>query len=162
MTYIKEARFILYKLKSWSKSGLKYESCWLINTAAVRRIKQRPFAACIITSRGQAAGPVATITMGNPICDGFWFFYYKTTKAIAIKLSIISFGTNSRIAAKFQIHRFRTFGENRGEKEKKYRNPRGVNHIRSAAATLRSAVAGGVNKKNYRKYIRKRYLKTWK
>ena len=30
-----------------------------------------------------------------------------------MKLSIISFGTNPRILAKFQTHRLRTFGENR-------------------------------------------------
>jgi len=60
---------------------------------------------------------------------------------MTMKLSIISFGTNSRIAAKFQTHRFRTFGENRAEK--KIKKSRRVNHIRSAAATLRSA--GGVN-----------------
>ena len=67
-----------------------------------------------------------------------------------MKVFIISFGPNPRIVAKFQTHRFRTFGENRGEK--KERNSCGVNHIRSAAATLRSAVAGGV--KNYEvKYI---------
>ena len=55
-----------------------------------------------------------------------------------MKLSIISFGTNPRLVAKFQTDRFRTFGENRGEKR-----PRLVNHIRSPL--LRYAVAGGVN-----------------
>ena len=49
---------------------------------------------------------------------GFLFLIKKkTTKAIAMKLSIISFGPNPRIVAKFQTHRFRTFGENRGEKK---------------------------------------------
>ena len=33
-----------------------------------------------------------------------------------MKVFIISFGPNPRIVAKFQTHRFRTFGENRGEK----------------------------------------------
>ena len=61
---------------------------------------------------------------------------------------IISFGPNPRIVAKFQTHRFRTFGENRGEKINKETFGRLVNHIRSAAATLRSAVAGGVKKTN--------------
>ena len=66
-----------------------------------------------------------------------------------MKLSIISFGPNSRIAAKFQTDRFRTFGENRAQKKnKKIKKSRRVNHIRSAAATLRSAVAGGVNNVN--------------
>jgi len=46
--------------------------------------------------------------------------------------------------AKFQTDRFCTFRENRAEK--KIKKSRRVNHIRSAAATLRSAVAGGVNK----------------
>jgi hypothetical protein len=65
-----------------------------------------------------------------------------------MKVFIISFGPNPRIVAKFQTHRFRTFGENPGEKKKKNkeRNPRAVKQVRSAAATLRSAVAGGVNK----------------
>ena len=62
-----------------------------------------------------------------------------------MKVFIISFGPNPRIVAKFQTDRFRTFGENRGEK-KINKETSGVNHIRSAAATLRSAVAGGVNK----------------
>ena len=35
-----------------------------------------------------------------------------------MKLFIISFGTNSRIVAKFQTDRLWTFGENRGEKKK--------------------------------------------
>ena len=60
---------------------------------------------------------------------------------------IVSFGPNPRIVAKFQTHRFRTFGENRGEK-KINKETSGVNHIRSAAATLRSAVAGGVNQRH--------------
>ena len=34
-----------------------------------------------------------------------------------MKVFIISFGPNPRIVAKFQTHRFRTFGENRGEKK---------------------------------------------
>ena len=34
-----------------------------------------------------------------------------------MKLFIISFGTNSRIVAKFQTDRLWTFGENRGEKK---------------------------------------------
>ena len=66
-----------------------------------------------------------------------------------MKVFIVSFGPNPRIVAKFQTHRFRTFGKNRGEqKNKKNKETFGclVNHIRSAAATLRSAVAGGVNK----------------
>ena len=62
-----------------------------------------------------------------------------------MKVFIISFGPNPRIVAKFQTHRFRTFGENRGE-TKINKETSGVNHIRSAAATLRSAVAVGVNK----------------
>ena len=41
-----------------------------------------------------------------------------------MKLSIISFGRNPRIVAKFQTDRLRTFGENRGEKkEKKIKKP---------------------------------------
>ena len=64
-----------------------------------------------------------------------------------MKVFIISFGPNPRIVATFQTDRFRTFGEHRGDKrKKKERNPCGVNHIRNAAATLCSAVAGGVNK----------------
>ena len=39
-----------------------------------------------------------------------------------MKLFIISFGSNSRIVAKFQTHRFRTFGENREEKNKETGN----------------------------------------
>ena len=63
-----------------------------------------------------------------------------------MKVSIVSFGPNPRVVAKFQTDRFRTFGENRGEKKNKNKTfGRLVNHIRSAAATLRSAVAGGVN-----------------
>ena len=67
-----------------------------------------------------------------------------------MKVFIISFGPNPRIVAKFQTDRSRTFGENRGEKKNKIKKLFGrlVNHIRSAAATLRSAVAGGVNKDN--------------
>ena len=34
-----------------------------------------------------------------------------------MKVFIISFGPNPRIVAKFQTDRFRTFGENRGEKK---------------------------------------------
>jgi hypothetical protein len=36
-----------------------------------------------------------------------------------MKLSIVSFGPNSRIVAKFRTDRFRTFGENRREKKNK-------------------------------------------
>ena len=35
-----------------------------------------------------------------------------------MKLSIISFGPNSRIVAKFQTDRLRTFGENGEQKQK--------------------------------------------
>jgi len=52
-----------------------------------------------------------------PITAAFLFIYLRTTKAITIKLSIISFGTNPRIAAKFQTDRFRHFGGNRAEKK---------------------------------------------
>ena len=66
-----------------------------------------------------------------------------------MKVFIISFGPNPRIVAKFQTDRLRTIGENLSEKNKERKKHtraprRGVNHIRSAAATLRSAVAGGV------------------
>ena len=44
---------------------------------------------------------------------------------------IISFEPNPHIVAKFQTDRFRTFGENRGEKKKTF--GRLLNHIRSAA-----------------------------
>ena len=69
-----------------------------------------------------------------------------------MKVFIISFGPNPRVVAKFQTDRFRTFGENRGEKINKLRKKPArpaVNHIRSVAATLPSAVAGGVNKTPY-------------
>ena len=59
-----------------------------------------------------------------------------------MKVFIVSFGPNPRVVAKFQTDRFRSFGENRGEKKTFGRL---LNHIRSAAATRRSAVAGGVN-----------------
>ena len=62
-----------------------------------------------------------------------------------MKLSIISFGSNSRIVAKFKTDRFRTFGENRAEKNKEITASK---PYRSAAATLRSAVADGVKKCN--------------
>ena len=60
-----------------------------------------------------------------------------------MKLSIISFGTNSRIVTKFQTDTFRTFHENRAEKKIKMKK-RLLKRIRNAAATLRSAVEGGV------------------
>ena len=63
-----------------------------------------------------------------------------------MKLSIISFGTNSRIAAKFQTDQLWTFRENLAEKNKEITPS---NHKRSAAAKLRSAVAGGVNNPPY-------------
>jgi len=40
-----------------------------------------------------------------------------------MKVFVISFGPNPRIVAKFQTGRFRTVGENRGEKIKKIRKP---------------------------------------
>jgi len=36
-----------------------------------------------------------------------------------MKLSIVSFGPNPRIAVKLQTHRFRTFGENRAQRKMK-------------------------------------------
>ena len=62
-----------------------------------------------------------------------------------MKLSIISFGTNSRSAAKFQTTRFRTFDENRAEKNKEITASK---PLTLAAATLRSAVARGVKNAN--------------
>ena len=58
--------------------------------------------------------------MEKPNYVGFWFLIKKkkTTKAIAMKLSIISFGSNPRIVAKFQTDRLRTFGENGEQKNK--------------------------------------------
>ena len=71
-----------------------------------------------------------------------------------MKVFIISFGPNPRIVAKFQTHRFRTFGENRGEKIKKIKNKetfgRLVNHIPTQRRCyIRSAVAGGVNNNSW-------------
>jgi len=60
-----------------------------------------------------------------------------------MKLSVISSGTDSRIAAKFQTDRFRAFGENRAEEKKLRRSSKP--QTLAATATLRSAVAGGVN-----------------
>ena len=56
-----------------------------------------------------------------------------------MKVFIISFGPNPRIVAKFQTHRFRTFGENRGEKKIKIKKPtRGKPYTqRRCYATLR-------------------------
>ena len=62
-----------------------------------------------------------------------------------MKLFNVSFGTNSRIVAKFQTDRFGTFGENREEKNKN-KEITASKQFTIAAATLRSAVAGGVNK----------------
>ena len=59
-----------------------------------------------------------------------------------VKLSIISFGPNPRIVAKFQTDRFRTFGENPRKKNKE--TTRGKTYPRGlAAATLRYADAAG-------------------
>ena len=63
-----------------------------------------------------------------------------------MKLSIFSFGTNSRVAAKFQTDRFRTFGENREEKKTKKKEITASKPYTLPAATLRSAVPGSVNK----------------
>ena len=82
--------------------------------------------------------------MWNLYHGGFFIFNLKTTKAITIKLSIISFGTNPRIAAKFQTDRFRNFGGYRAEKiyiENTASKPYTV-----TAVTLRYADAGGINK----------------
>ena len=57
--------------------------------------------------------------MEKPYYVSFWFLIKKTIKAIAMKLSIISFGPNSRIVAKFQTDRLRTFGENPRDKKNK-------------------------------------------
>ena len=70
-----------------------------------------------------------------------------------MKVFIISFGPNPRIVAKFQTDRFRTFGENHGEKKIKKPTWPGLNHIRSTAATLRSAVGGGINKTTGKPYL---------
>jgi hypothetical protein len=59
-----------------------------------------------------------------------------------MKLVLISFGTNPRIVAKFQIDRFGTFGENRGETKitpsKPYRSPLLV--LRYAPRSLAASV----------------------
>jgi len=56
--------------------------------------------------------------MEKPCYRGFWFLIKKkTTKAITMKLSIISFGPYPRIVTKFQTDRLRTFRENPGEKK---------------------------------------------
>ena len=87
-----------------------------------------------------------------PIMADF-FFNLRTTKAIAIKLSIISFGTNPRIAAKFQTDpriaakfqtdRFRHSGGNRAEKIIEIT---AIKPYTVAAFTLSYADAGGINK----------------
>ena len=59
-----------------------------------------------------------------------------------MKLFSISFGINSRIVAKFQTDRSRTFRENRAEQNKEITPSKPYT---LAAAMLRSAVAGGVN-----------------
>jgi len=69
----------------------------------------------------------------------------RTTNAITMKLSLFSFGTNSNIVTKFQTDRFGTFDKNRAEKNKEITLSK---PYQLAAATPRSAVAGGV--KNYR------------
>ena len=53
----------------------------------------------------------ASLTMGNP------HYGEKTTKAITMKVFIISFETNPHILAKFQTDRFRTLDENRAGKK---------------------------------------------
>ena len=55
---------------------------------------------------------------GISLLRRFLIFNYKTTKAIAMKVFIISFGPNPRILAKLQTDRFRTFGENLLRKNK--------------------------------------------
>ena len=59
-----------------------------------------------------------------------------------MKLSIVSFGTKTRIVAKFQTDRFCTFRENRAQKNKEITPGKPYT---LAAATLRCAVAGGAN-----------------
>ena len=58
-----------------------------------------------------------------------------------MKVFIISFGTNSRIVAKFQTDRLWTFGENRGGK--KIKKATASKTYTLAAATLRYADAAG-------------------
>ena len=61
-----------------------------------------------------------------------------------MKLFIISFGTNSRIVAKFQTDRLWTFRENREEeKNKEIKKPTRCKTYTLAAATLRYADAAG-------------------
>ena len=111
MKYLKVDFFILNK--KMIEIRLKIAKLWtLVWTWSDSRRAIR--ARCKVLLRA-----AADFNMGNHYYGGFWFIIKKkTTKAIAMKLSIISFGPNSRIVAKFQTDPFRTFRENRAEKNK--------------------------------------------